>query len=252
MIIWSRLDLENWADAILKDFLKESFEAFAPIDIDRLTTEYLGLKIQYETLSDELDIYGISAFRDTNIELKRNGRIENVKVKANTVLIETALCSTALKGTRRFTVGHEAAHQILRRYEYQTVSMKDASQKIAFFKKQSTESSEIDWSEWQANTLGAALIMPQRLIEECMFRFGDKSSITVYGKNQLNFDDSFLISNIKDFLGVSKTALLKRLEQLGYIEHKSIEEYYEIRTTERMKWLLWQERKAHLRPRKKI
>lgn len=35
MLNLSRVELENWADAILKDFLKDDYEAFAPINIEK-------------------------------------------------------------------------------------------------------------------------------------------------------------------------------------------------------------------------
>lgn len=35
MLNLSRIELENWADAILKDFLKDDYEAFAPINIEK-------------------------------------------------------------------------------------------------------------------------------------------------------------------------------------------------------------------------
>ena len=45
MITWSRADLENWADEIIKDFLGADYTKFAPIDIYKLATEYLGLTV---------------------------------------------------------------------------------------------------------------------------------------------------------------------------------------------------------------
>ena len=94
--------------------------------------------------------------------------------------------------------------------------------------------------------------MPARLIDECMFRFGNKAKITVYGEDQLDFEDSLFTDNIKSFLGVSKTALLIRLKQLNYVEYKPIEEYAEKRNIERMKWLLWQEKQRILNRQKKL
>ena len=252
MLKLSRIELENWADAILKDFLKDDYEAFAPINIEKLATEYLGLNLFYKNLSDNLDIYGVSAFQDTIIEIKRNGENEHLYVKANTILIETELQAKAFTPIRRFTIGHEAAHQILRRLEYQSSKHFDDPQFVTMFNKSTSSTVRFDLTEWQANTLCAALIMPARLIDECMFRFGNKTKITVYGADQLDFEDSLFTDNIKSFLGVSKTALLIRLKQLNYVEYKPIEEYAEKRNIERMKWLLWQKKQRILNRQKKL
>lgn len=244
MILWSRADLENWADAILKDFLKDKHETFAPIDIEALATNYLGLKINYDILSDDLEVYGISAFQDTVIDIKRNGELEQLKVKSDTIILETALHCDELKSVHRFTLGHEVAHQILRRWEKENVKTQMYNQPtVAFFRKQKNVSHKVDWNEWQANTLGAALIMPRRLIDECIFRLGSNSKLTIYGKDSLDMEGKQLVSNIKDFLGVSKTSVLIRLKQLGYVEYKSMDEYYEKILMERMKWSLCQEKR---------
>ena len=246
MIMWSRADLENWADAILKDFLGEHFEDFAPIDIERLAKEYLGLSVEYDTLSDSLEVYGVSAFQDTVIDLLRNGIIEQINVKADTILLESALCCEELKTTHRFTLGHEAAHQILRRWERQNAKfVADKQPAVAFSRKTNTPPPERDWNEWQANTLGAALIMPRRLMEECLFRLGSTQKLTVYGRDSLDSEGKQIVNNIKSFLGVSKTSVLIRLKQLGLVEYKSMKEYDEVTFMERMVRTLWQERKEY-------
>ena len=253
MIVWSRADLENWADAILKDYLKEHYEDFAPIDIERLAKEYLGLNVQYDTLSDSLEIYGVSAFQDTVIDLQRNGHHEQLNVEADTVILESALCCEELKITHRFTLGHEVAHQILRRWEKQNAKTTQQNQPaVAFSKKRkNVPPPQIDWNEWQANTLGSALIMPRRLVEECMFRFANNSKLIIYGRDSLDMEGRQLVSNIKDFLCVSKTSVLIRLKQLGFVEYRTMDEYYDKMQLERMKWSLWNEQKELLnRPKR--
>lgn len=252
MIMWSRADLENWADAILKDFLKEDYDKFAPIDIERLVEEYLGITIKYDTLSDSLEVYGISAFKDAVIDIFRNGKVEQLNLKANTILLELALCCEELNATRHFTVGHEAAHQILRRWERQNCKLATDNQPaVAFSRKNNTPPSDRNWNEWQANTLGAALIMPRRLVEECLFRFGSTQKLTLYGRDSLDGEGKQIVDNIKNFLGVSKTSVLIRLKQLGLVEYKSMNEYDEITFMERMKRSLCQEQKEYSNLRKR-
>ncbi len=229
MITWSRADLENWADSIIKDFLGEDYTKFAPIDIMRLATEYLGLTVKYEKLSDQLDVYGVSAFQDTVIDLHRNGTIEKYPIKADTILLEQALQCCELYSTHRFTFGHETAHQILRRWENNNaVNVLQAGPDVAFSRKlPNTPQKERNWREWQADTLGASLLMPRRLVDECIFRFNVTDTITVYGQYSMIKTDRTHISNISGFLGVSKQAVIRRLLILGYAQRKPQSEFYE-------------------------
>lgn len=250
MITWSRADLENWADEIIKDFLGADYTKFAPIDIHKLATEYLGLTVKYEKLSDNLDVYGVSAFRDTVIDLHRNGTIEKYPIKADTILLEESLQSPELYSTQRFTSGHETAHQILRRWENRhAIALLCKEPDVAFsLKHPNTPPPERNWREWQADTLGASLLMPRRLVDECIFRFGVSDTITVYGQYSMLKADRMHISNLSGFLGVSKQALIRRLLILGYAERKPQQEYYE----KRMVDLLWENKQESrlLRPRR--
>ena len=79
-----------------------------------------------------------------------------------------------------------------------------------------------DWSEWQANALAAALLMPKRYIVLIM----SGKSITYYGK-RLNTPDRFKFDSMCSKFEVSKTALTLRLRQLGCIEFLSSIDYYD-------------------------
>ena len=222
MVTWSRQDLENWADAILQDALKEKYESFAPIDLMKLAAEYLGITIRYEVLSDNLDVYGISVFQRTTLSLQRNGTTEYIEVDADTILLEQALQQKHLFGVRRFTKAHEIAHQILMRWEQR--ALVTGTPEVAYLHR---ARGEHDWREWQADTLGSCLLMPRRLIDECLFRFGVTGKISVYERHYLAPKDRMMVSNIAEFLGVSKAALLNRLVALGHAERKTASEWFE-------------------------
>jgi Zn-dependent peptidase ImmA (M78 family) len=77
-----------------------------------------------------------------------------------------------------------------------------------------------DWSEWQANALAAALLMPRTQIEKLLMNGGDFTS-----GGDVPFCDYAAFSYLQDELFVSKSALKTRLRQLG-IPCRSTDEYF--------------------------
>ena len=71
-----------------------------------------------------------------------------------------------LCGKRRFTLAHECAHQIL--FQMETDKIREACRRKysarAAYSLRELKTRE-DWNEWQANVLGAAILMPQREID---------------------------------------------------------------------------------------
>lgn len=88
-----------------------------------------------------------------------------------------------------------------------------------------------NWYEWQADTLAAALLLPEEAIEEAMFLFGLGTKIKVLSKKYSEYKyDHFC--EMAEFLGVSKTTLAYRMEYLGLLErNRLIEEAQQRRGT---------------------
>lgn len=81
-----------------------------------------------------------------------------------------------------------------------------------------------DWNEWQANVLGAAILMPQKEIDLAMWYFaGGKTLINYEGR--FSYRDRLSLNLICHQLGVSKTAAIIRLRDLGYIEDRPYLEF---------------------------
>ena len=74
-----------------------------------------------------------------------------------------------------------------------------------------------DWTEWQADALAAALLMPEDAIREGMFLAGLGEHIgTLSKKYTPNKYESFC--RLAEVLGASKSALSFRMEQLGLLD----------------------------------
>lgn len=226
MLILSRNNLNELADSIIQDFYKEAAPCSEPIDIDRLATDYLGLEVHYEDLSSNGSILGVTAYAPCTLKLGNT----TINLKANSVLLDSSLSPSkckiqAVNGRRRFTLAHECAHQILYRYE-SAISQAEIRQRYAcrkIFSLRELKTNE-DWNEWQANALGAALLMPESLVREILHNVLHSEKIIRYG-NWLPPIEYTCIGNMSKLLEVSHSALQIRLQHLGYLETRDKSEY---------------------------
>ena len=226
MLVLSRDNLEDLASSIIEDFYQGKALCLEPVNIEVLASEYLGLRVSYENLSSDGSILGVTAYAPCTLELTDS----TVDLEANSVLLDLSLSpeiakSPALIGRRRFTLAHECAHQILFRYE-SAIAQEEVRKQYACrkcFSLRELKSYE-DWYEWQADTLGAALLMPEELIKLALFLCTNHGRITRYG-DWFPPPEYRHLDDISRILGVSHSALLIRLSHLGYLDIRKRSEY---------------------------
>lgn len=73
--------------------------------------------------------------------------------------------------------------------------------------------------------MGASLLMPRYIIENAMAKFHNSQPIKMYGNSTITQKDKAIIRNMAVYVGVSYTALLIRLRELGMLEYHDISEY---------------------------
>lgn len=79
------------------------------------------------------------------------------------------------------------------------------------------ETQTFDRMEWQANVMASCLLMPRELVRKTMQEFGLEKKSRQVNKIYLASDYSKLL-RMAEKLGVSKTALSIRLNQLGLMD----------------------------------
>lgn len=84
-----------------------------------------------------------------------------------TVLVEKELnYDSKLKGRKNFTLMHEGSHQIFKMLFPNDYGITQKSAGVHYYNANSERDKPIsDWEEWQANTLGAAILLPENLIK---------------------------------------------------------------------------------------
>lgn len=236
-MILSYTKIEEIAAAVTKDFNLFFFGNDAEADrrvpqgtpIDQFASDYLKLTVSFEHLSEDGTLCGLTAYENTEYCIVERGLVRTIPLNRNQVLLDNSFIAPGnvkkLCGKRRFTLAHECAHQLL--FQLESDEGKASCRKMyaerRTYSLRDLKTNE-DWNEWQANALGAALLMPQDEIALAMWRFCS-------GKIIKNFDgwfayhDRLAIKMMCDTFKVSKTALIIRLRQLGYLEDHPYSEY---------------------------
>lgn len=231
MYILSRKDIENIATEILKEYSPENLEYITPLDTADFLENYLGLTLKKRYIGTmKSGILGLIVMNDM-VEIPSYDEDFNQVVLEETygtVLISPSLFNIKNMNRKRYTEVHEAAHYILHKQYYSQLQKKSkasrnmyiACRKVELHNKIPKTNSE--WMEWQADTLAAALLMPQK-----MFTVFAKAVLYKYGifNGYIMVDDSTrkgqarnIIKEIAEKFCVSYRAAQIRMLHLGLIK----------------------------------
>ena len=238
-MILSRAQIDEIGEAALKEYDRcfpqrtSIFDTrpFSEVPIERFASTYLKLNVRSAHLSDNGSICGLTAYEDTMYEFQEHGRTQTIQLHRNDILLDERFDrpenQQKLRGMRRFTLAHECAHQLLFQMENEAAKRacreKYEERRAYSFRELKTRE---DWNEWQANALAAALLMPRdkmALGVQCYWR---ETPIKCFG-GRFTYCDLMDINSFADHLGVSRTAAVIRLKQLGYIENRPCREFHD-------------------------
>ena len=229
-MILSYGDIEKIAEKHLLGYYGRFFItewAVKPIPVENFASDYLRLRLETAKLSDDGTLIGLTTYADTDIDLDRNCTTEAIHVKKDTILIDESVIPLNDReigeiGRFRFTVIHECAHQIV--FRMKTEKQRQEMERMYSMRSYTVHELKTldDWAEWQANALAAAILMPKRYID--MILRGRR--IKFYGKRP-GWHDSDIFYSMCGKFGVSITAMIIRLKQLGYSEHYPEYEYHD-------------------------
>ena len=203
MIIGTKVEFENLADYILRDYLGSEYESFKPFDVNAFAKDYLKLDISYCEFNPE-----------DNIEGMRTG---------NRILLDQRLSEPTRVGERNFTIAHECGHDLINWQDPNYVPQQIINYRIRSQHKELK--TENDFREWQANVVASCLLLRPCLVDWALFTFTHKEKITVFGGYLFHRVDRYGIRMMAQYLGVSQECLRYRLDRLGYLDHKPFSEY---------------------------
>lgn len=229
----SRKDLENIAERVLvsyRNLPEVKRKKMYRVDPELLLTKVLGLNIEYQHLSVDGSILGLTSYEEVGVEVLDYADTDSYFfLDGKTVLVEQDLHNDAAQiGRCNFTLMHEAGHQILRNLFPKEYGANKQVAAVHYYKNNSERNKPInDWEEWQANTLASAILMPRDLVEYGMFLFGLGKKIKCLNRlSDLQTYEKF--SAMADFLGTSKSALAIRMKQLNLLEKEYLDNPFAI------------------------
>ena len=217
--ILSREDIEQIAGRVLSIYT----EAYVPerhlcyqVNPEELA-DVLGLEVDYQIPSLDGSILGVTSPDEQYVPVYYDSEECYYYLDGNTILIDARLCaSPKTVGRKNYTLAHEIAHQIL--YKAFPDAYGSARRLMCDYRRTPENRRKVtDWTEWQADVLAAALLMPKDAVLDGMFLAGLGEHIgTLSQKYTPNKYDSFC--RLAEALGVSRSALAFRMERLGLLD----------------------------------
>lgn len=224
----SRAEIEEISEGLIKVYAgKYRSKATHFIDIEHFITEFLSLKIEYASFAeDDGGKMGFLADGETPLLIHQNGKIVPFVFPKDTIVLDKFLLSEKEQGRRRFTMAHEASHYILGKM-YAVPSEGRFHTKYDNERSYSKEelAQMFASAEWQADTMGASLLMPRCIIENALAKYNQSQPVRIYGENTLSQRDKGIIRRMAGYMGVSYTALFIRLRDMNLFECHDISEY---------------------------
>ena len=225
--------MSELTEGIILNYLvrkKLSKDSIVCVDIEGLAREYFKQTIIFENIAeDDPGKDGFSGNGIKPIKLRRNGRIEEVVIPKDTIVLDRYLLNHVYSNRRRLVIAHELGHRI-----YDKIAPgHDAGNYHTIFDCERLYSydelhDQMSVPENQATSVGCDLLMPPFLVRNTVRRVTGNETVPVYGLNQILPDDSINIKKIADDLGVTYNMLMIRLRQLKLFDYHSFREYFAI------------------------
>ena len=213
--------LEKKAESILSEYKNgELLSKPLAMDVDDFAEFYCKATIDFANLSQDGLTLGLTCFNNGRLMVWNDARTKEyaIDVKKGYIYIDRAILDSKAECRVRFTIIHECSHYILHpRFYYQKPGVVISKIECTIYKieqwdKHSPMTDE-ETREWQANRLGAALIMPAKTVRMLM---AESLGVAVNALTAVYVSDSF-IKEMASVYAVSKSAMRNRLRDLDLL-----------------------------------
>ena len=168
--ILSKLDIENIATKVLKEFAPMNLECPLPFKTTSFLEDYHQLVIKNKYIGTfESGILGLTVMGE---EARIPTFDEMYRPVVETEYYGTVYISPSLMGRdnlprRRYTEAHEGSHKLLHQEYFDNLAKTSCGENKQYVACRSVElynpknNTDRDWMEWHADSLAAALLMPR-------------------------------------------------------------------------------------------
>jgi Zn-dependent peptidase ImmA (M78 family) len=220
--VLSKSEIEVIGENYIRDFCPDALGHPQAINIDDFVELYLGMKIDYQYLSNDGRYLGMTVFNDTDKVIifdPEKRQADYLHADARTVIIDNTLLEEKQKQRYRYTMGHEGSHDIFHSgyysYDPDQLTFFDKSNAAPMVQcrqkpfnssmKTSKQWSDVEWMEWQANFLSSVLLMPAQAVR--LVAAGNKHT-TAHERSHA------MIKAVAKTFDVSQEAAMYRLKEL--------------------------------------
>ena len=140
-----------------------------------------------------------------------------------TIVIERYLRRENESGRRRFTISHECAHYLMDK----TVSAAAFHREFDGERAYTPEDFRnlFSFRETLIDRMGAALLMPRFMVRNVVAMYDCAGGIPVFGDSVMRTTDKLRIKQMANTMGVSFSAFLIRLRELGHLNRRPLSEF---------------------------
>jgi len=224
MALYSYEEIDELGEGLIRQYLGAEADKSCCVDIEGFVTEYLGLPLFYRTFAEkDSDKIGFISDGITSLRIYKNGTIVPTVFSKGTIVIEKCLRRENESGRRRFTISHEGAHFVMDRTVPQASFHREYDNERNYSPKDLK--CLFSFKETQIDRMGAALLMPRFMVFNVVKTHGVKDGLPIYGDSILRVEDKLLIQEMANAMGVSFTAFLIRLRELGILKRHDLSEY---------------------------
>lgn len=220
MRIFSYEELDELGEGLIRQYLGKEAERTCCVDIEGFVTDFLKLPLLYRSFAEEDSdkIDGVTPLR-----VYEGGTVVRRVYPGGTIVIERCLRQEHESGRRRFTISHKCAHYIIDRAVPSAAFHREFDNERIY--SQEDFKALFSFKETQIDRMGAALLMPRFMVHNVMISHGCSSCIPVFGDSILKLTDKRLIRQMANTMGVSFSAFLIRLRELGCLCYRPLAEY---------------------------
>jgi len=224
MRIFSYEELDELGEGLIRQYLGTEAERTCCVDIEGFVTDFLKLPLLYRSFAEEdSDKIGFIADGVTPLRVYEGGTVVRRVYPGGTIVIERCLRREHESGRRRFTISHECAHYIMDRAVPSAAFHREFDGERAY--TQEDFKNLFSFRETQVDRMGAALLMPRFMVRNVAAMHGCTDRIPVYGDSILRTADKLRIKQMANAMGVSFSAFLIRLRELGCLCYRPLAEY---------------------------
>ena len=214
----TKKEIASFADRLLNDYCKQFGRTIETIVYDEFVSKYIGVDIQYQRLSIDKSILGVTIQKDGVLETyNEDGTLKIINVHRGDIFVDPDACGSDSR--ELFTIFHELKHYLLDLDKDFRVDKIIDDESIIDGVFKTNNKSQYSWTEYFANYFAACVLLSRRRLKKL---YDDKHAryVTEY-HTSLNGQKIWIlnkiIGEIANETGTSKSAISIRLKETKLI-----------------------------------